>query len=304
MEKENKKITNKSKSLKKSNDSDNSSSSKKSNDSDNSSSSKKSKSLKKSNDSDNSSSSKGFSKIYLLIGLILIIGVGIGLYFLLRDDSDDKDDKDDKDEEENKNDEEKDSSNKNKTSNNNTLIIVLSVIGFVYITGVLFAFYNNKGALSFASWFSLFFGSGKSSVEKRDSEKSEKKGSGKRDSEKLKDSEKPGVKLKNAGVLAGIQNAGGKLKDSEKSVKEKNTKVLEGIKKAEGKLKNAGVLEGIKKAEGKLKNTGVLEGIKKAGGKLKKATEKKLKERSEKKDTKTEIEEGLSQRRELAEARV
>jgi len=219
MEKENKKnkITNKSKSLKKSNDSDNSSSS------------KKSKSLKKSNDSDNSSSSKGFSKIYLLIGLILIIGVGIGLYFLLRDDSNDKDDKDDKgnkDEEENKNDEEKDSSNKNKTSNNNTLIIVLSVIGFVYITGVLFAFYNNKGALSFASWFSLFFGSGKSSVEKRDSEKSEKKGSGKRDSEKLKDSEKAGVKLKKAVVLEGIKKAGGKLKNAGGKLKKATEKKL------------------------------------------------------------------------------
>lgn len=228
---------------------------------------KKSKSLKKTKDSD-TSSSKGFSKTYLLIGLILIIGLGIGLYFLLRDNSDDKE----KEKDGNKNDE--DSSNENKKSNN-TLIIVLSVIGFVYITGVLFAFYNKKGALSFASWFSLFFGSGKSSIEERDSEKSENKGSGKKDKAKqIKDK---------------IRNEAGKARKLTESA------IQESLKKGKESLSSTEAV--------KAKKSKILEGIQEQAKKLKDAGERKLKEKSEKKDMNAQLQEVLSKRREVIEGR-
>jgi gas vesicle protein len=197
-------------------------------------------SSKKSKVNTTSPPSKDFNKTLLFLGLILLIGAIIGLIYLVnRDDTKSRRDENSSSPtptngnestgstvpENGKSTEKPEKNEKTETSNNNSLIIALSIIGFVYITGVAVAFFNNKGPLSFASWFALIAGIGGSVFEK-ENERSE--------NESNKDKETKIVKIVR-------EKSGKKISDTAKKVREKSGEVLrETFKEPSEKIREVG----------------------------------------------------------------
>lgn len=220
-------------------------------------------SSKKSKVNTTSPPSKDFNKTLLFLGLILLIGAIIGLIYLVnRDDTTSTRDENSSSPtptngngstgstvpENGKSTEKPEKNEKTETSNNNSLIIALSIIGLVYITGVAVAFFNNKGPLSFASWFALIAGIGGSVFEKENerSENKSQKGKETKIVEKIKKSTSKGIE---AGKKSGKKIRETFKEPSEKirEVGEKSGRTIRETTKKVGEKSRKVVREGGKK---------------------------------------------------------